>query len=280
MPKPSKVLEIGTKFGRLEVIGPATKIELKGGKRTAYPVRCQCGKELVIPLHKLPEKRSCGCAWREKTETKSKAIPVGERFGRLEITGPYVMIEEGKGRLRAAYPVKCVCGHTLLMTAHRLLNGNAKACGKCIREYHGGSETKLFSVWHNMNRRCHSPNERAYKNYGGRGIKVCDEWRASFGAFQQWAFDNGYEEGLTIERVNVDGGYNPENCTWIPPEQQAWNKTTTVRATIFGEERRVADWVDDPRCSVDYYTLYQRLKLGWVPEIALTHPYCNAYNGD
>jgi hypothetical protein len=126
------------------------------------------------------------------------------------------------------------------------------------------SQTSLFHVWRAMKSRCKNPNNRGYKNYGGRGISVCDEW-LTFTTFADWAFRNGYEEGLTLERIDVDGGYNPSNCKWIPPEKQAHNKRNNFTVEINGERKRLVQLCEE--YGIDYMTVYQRInKLGWDTE--------------
>lgn len=90
-------------------------------------------------------------------------------------------------------------------------------------------DKRLYSIYTNMKTRCYNAGNPTYEHYGKRGIRMCKEWLDSYKAFEKWAFDNGYEDGLTIERVDVNGNYCPDNCKWITPEEQAANKTTTIR---------------------------------------------------
>ena len=98
-----------------------------------------------------------------------------------------------------------------------------------ISKTHGMAHSKIYKIWKSMRNRCFSPNTKNYKWYGGRGISVCTDWKNSFELFYGWATDNGYEEGLSIERINVDGNYCVENCCWIPKNQQHLNKRVATR---------------------------------------------------
>ena len=96
-------------------------------------------------------------------------------------------------------------------------------------EYHGGRYTQLYSRYTDMKTRCFNPHYKRYADYGGRGVTVCDEWRNSFTRFRDWAVSNGYEDGLSLERIDVNGDYCPENCTWITMAEQAKNKRNSVK---------------------------------------------------
>jgi len=122
----------------------------------------------------------------------------------------------------------CDCGVIKLVSARELFNGYSLSCGHATRftgeenRIHGQCDTKLYKVWSSMKRRCLSPDDSSYKNYGGRGILICEEW-LYFKPFYEWAIKNGYAVGLTIERKNNNGNYEPSNCTWIPKSAQTSN---------------------------------------------------------
>jgi hypothetical protein len=125
-----------------------------------------------------------------------------------------------------------------------------------------------------MKRRRYNPNERGYKNYGGRGISVCALWRANTVAFVEWGLANGWKPALTIERIDVNGNYCPENCRFATHKEQANNTRRTIRVTAFGETKSLSDWMNDPRTArIERNTIAHRIKkLGLDPEIALTLP--------
>lgn len=139
---------------------------------------------------------------------------------------------------------------------------------------HGESRTSpLYGVWRGMRQRCEDPNRKDYFRYGGRGIFVCQEWNTSYEAFRAWAHENGYAQGLQIERVDNDGPYCPDNCIWTTPSINSRNRRSSVSAKAFGETKNLAEWAEDSRCVVIYRVLHGRIvEDGWEPEIALTKP--------
>lgn len=140
------------------------------------------------------------------------------------------------------------------------------------RQIHGQSRTRFHHKWRSIIDRCENPNCMAYHRYGGRGITVCDEWRNDFLAFQRWAMATGYRNGLTIERRNNNGNYEPSNCIWIPMSKQARNTSKTVYISAFSETKPLMEWLEDDRFVVNRYTFESRVKMGWSPEEAMSLP--------
>lgn len=136
--------------------------------------------------------------------------------------------------------------------------------------------SRLVNIYHNMKRRCYKPSDPAFSNYGGRGIKVCKEWRDSdhkthkgFLAFKKWAMENGYKEGLTLDRIDVNKGYSPENCRWVTRKVQNRNKRNTIFLTAFGKTQSLGDWAEEKGMTVK--AIEQRLKkCGFSAEKALS----------
>lgn len=135
---------------------------------------------------------------------------------------------------------------------------------------HGLSKTRLHRIWHSMYCRCYYPSTNQYKNYGGRGIKVCDEWKKveGFLRFYKWALENGYKENLTLDRINVNGNYEPSNCRWITHKEQSNNRTNNVYYTFNGKTQTSKQWCDE--YNILQNTFKDRLDRGWTLEQALT----------
>ncbi len=141
-----------------------------------------------------------------------------------------------------------------------------------VMERHGGSKTTLYYIYAGMLRRCSNPNTKDYPDYGGRGIQVCAQWNGRFSAFRNWAFITGYRKGLLLDRKDPDGPYSPNNCRWVTSTASARNTRRNRKVTAFGETRVLSEWAEDPRCVVDYGTLWYRLDNGWDVEKAMVTP--------
>lgn len=133
---------------------------------------------------------------------------------------------------------------------------------------HGLSHTRLDNIYKAMISRCYKENNNRYKNYGGRGICVCEEWIKNKTEFFKWAYENGYKDNLTIDRIDSNGNYEPTNCRWATYKQQANNRTTTKKYIINGEQHTVSEWseISGVRAS----TIWNRIHIrGWNPEKAI-----------
>lgn len=198
----------------------------------------------------------------------------GQRFGRLMVVR-YAGRSRGKKNL---WLCKCDCGNEKVVAVDKLHSGNTKSCGCLQREVHrkcrmthGKSDTKLYLVWREMITRTENQNAERYGIYGGRGISICGEWHNDFQLFYDWAIQNGYKEGLTIDRIDVNGNYEPDNCRWITPYEQSRNLRKNVRITYSGKTMILKDWAKE--IGIDYHTLWQRIrKSGWTVEEAFETP--------
>ncbi len=201
-------------------------------------------------------------------------IPEGTPFGQLKvISGPFLRYPRDSNP--CLYQCECACGEICEIRSNNLLSGNTTTCGcgkRNAAKTHGGHGDRLCRLRGDVIQRCTNSKNPGYRNYGGRGITVCQEWRDSYEAFRDWALANGYQDELTIERVDVNGNYEPSNCEWIPRLDQWKNLRKTVRLTAFGETKNIRDWAKDPRCTVNVNSLYYRANQGWDAATAITIP--------
>lgn len=164
---------------------------------------------------------------------------VGVKFNGCEVIR---RAKNKEGVSSAVWECRCFCGKTFDAKGTAIRNGKRSSCG-CGRSVslskrnykHGGTKTRLFTTWINMRNRCYNEKNDAYERYGGRGIEVCEEWRNDFLSFREWAEENGYNDTLTIDRIDNDSGYYPENCRWVGYDVQNQNKRNAVRVPFRGE---------------------------------------------
>lgn len=197
----------------------------------------------------------------------------GQTFGRLT-----VLRREGSDhRNEALWLCECSCDshNRIIATGHNLRSGHTQSCGCYWREQtrkanttHGDTGTRLHGIWKQMRDRCYRQTNKAYPQYGGRGIVMYPEWQNDFATFREWAYANGYNDTLSIDRIDVDGIYEPSNCRWATRVTQNRNKRSNRVITINGVSKTMADWCDE--LGVTYATVCARInKLGWTPEEAL-----------
>lgn len=169
--------------------------------------------------------------------------------------GDWEVVEYIKGK---GWVCKCVCGNTGIVKGAVLRNGNSKSCG-CKKVKHGMNNTKIHRLWSHMKERCYYEKHKSFDHYGGRGVKVCEEWLDS-AKFIKWAIDNGYKDGLTLDRIDVNGDYEPSNCRFITNKEQQRNKRNNVFAEILGITKTVSEWAEIS--NLDRHTILYRLNKG------------------
>lgn len=175
--------------------------------------------------------------------------------------------------------VKCkICGKVVSKSISRMTDtikrGYPNTCGCIIKSSDGDNAVcnrhRLYSIWNNIIGRTECKNSHVYKYYGGRGIAVCSEWRNSYLAFKEWALNHGYKDNLTIDRIDVNGNYEPFNCRWVDIKEQSKNKRNNVMYTIDGVTKCLQDWCEYYK--INRNTVNKRLKLNWDIKRALTQP--------
>jgi hypothetical protein len=214
--------------------------------------------------------------WSHDTRSKDPRLNnlTGKRFGAWTVLGYSIKSSPGK----VYWDCICDCGESRPVRATKLKAGLTLSCGcrsvvkpSSVDRYHGDTDHRLYSIWNDMKRRCNSIKNKCYGNYGGRGITYCEEWRRYL-AFREWAYANGYREDLTLERIDVNGNYEPSNCCWIPRPEQNKNQRRSIFLEAFGERKLIVEWTKDPRCRATYMAIRSRTLSGWDHELAITTP--------
>ena len=202
----------------------------------------------------------------------------GQKFGRLMVISRGDNHILPSGQSQTMWNCICDCGNTVKVNTGNLKSGRIVSCGcynqevRCSRNHrtHGDSETRLYNTWNKMKARCLRASNPSYHRYGGRGIKVCDEWKDNFETFKDWALRSGYNDTLTLDRIDVNGDYEPTNCRWTTIKVQENNRTDNVVVKYEGKSQTLAEWAEE--YGLKYTTFYRRIERGWDFEDALTIP--------
>lgn len=194
----------------------------------------------------------------------------GQKYNKLTVLSFHDIVNK-----KARWLCRCECGNEKILYAKDVKNGNTKSCGCLLHQKKYDEETRkkitrLQHIYYHIKQRCYDKNRVAYKYYGERGIKMCDEWLENTHNFINWAFENGYKDELTIERINVNGDYEPNNCKWITLREQGYNKTNSRLYTINGETKCLSQWCN--YYHIDYFVVRGRLRRGAPIIEALTKP--------
>lgn len=192
---------------------------------------------------------------------------VGQRFGKLTVLR---RAKENAKSGNARWVCRCDCGSTSTVIGSQLRRGHTTSCGcnRLSKRAMGYSHERLYRIWTGMHRRCYNPTHDRHQWYGNKGVTVCDEWH-DFLAFRTWALKNGYEDELTIDRVDSDGNYEPANCRWVDIRTQANNRSNNRLLVYKGKEYTATELAEAHGMSPR--TIYNRLRLGWsVNEIVKT----------
>lgn len=191
---------------------------------------------------------------------------IGMKFNRLTV------IEKSAERRKngaVKWVCKCECGNTKVVEGYKLKSGHTQSCG-CLRSEmtveknkknakHGMHGTKIYGIWRHMKERTTKTTHKQYQDYGGRGIRVCDEW-SDFSKFYEWSIANGYKEGLSIDRADNDGNYEPSNCRWTDDKTQANNRRNNHLIEYEGKKQTMKQWADEK--GIDYGLVKNRMRAG------------------
>lgn len=209
----------GERFGRLVAIRP-----VHTGIKVQWLCACDCGGEAITTSTKLKSghTKSCGCYQRQQTSLASLKDLSGQKFGLLK-----VIERVCEPSAEVMYKCECECGRAVVVRGGNLRSGGTRSCGCLRREMvkekntkHNGCGTRLYRTWRNMLDRCTNPKNKEFSRYGGRGIQVCAEWK-EFSKFKEWAENSGYNDILTIDRIDNDKGYSPDNCQFLTREDNS-----------------------------------------------------------
>lgn len=226
---------IGQRFGKLVVIEKSEKKSSMGG--SYWECLCDCGNKKAIFSGSLKSgnQNSCGCS--------KKLNLIGQRFGKLVV----VKKSEKKGNKGASYwECLCDCGKQITKAGSALKNSSFLSCGCYSHRQSKESKTRIYTIWSNMKRRCFNTKNKQFKHYGGRGITIFSDW-LDFFKFKKWALENGYSEKLSIDRINNDGNYEPNNCRWVNQLTQVRNRRNTVKLIFNGCEKTLFEWAEHYR---------------------------------
>lgn len=201
-------------------------------------------------------------------------MTAGDRVGRLT-----VLRCVGTKNKRRVWECKCDCGEIVQVRQDCLTRQVTTSCGCRMREHqhsphyystkHGLYQTRIYRIWKGIKRRCNSPKATGYADYGGRGITICDEWAKDFMSFYTWAMENGYMDELSIDRIDVNGNYEPANCRWASNSEQRSNQRQKT-ITLDGQTHTVKEWASIT--GIGYDTILHRLRKGYSPDKILSPP--------
>lgn len=184
----------------------------------------------------------------------------GQKFGRLTVIG----LDDRNSR-KTYWVCRCDCGTIKTARSDGLISGRIKSCGclkkeqdkiNLVRNGHNLSGTRLYSIWQGIKARCNNIHSLCYSRYGGRGISVCEEWNNNFISFYEWAIKNGYSDELTIDRIDNNGNYEPNNCKWSTNQEQCNNRRSNIKITIGNATKTLKQWCDI--FELDYSAIYAR----------------------
>lgn len=250
----------GARNGKLLVIEYAGKA---ADGHSVWLCKCDCGNYTKVSSNNLRKNGgtiSCGCSNQKISKER-----IGKKFGKLT-----ALEKIGTKGHRAQWKFLCDCGRVIEFDGSTVFTGRKTSCGcdaeprhfygNCGHKTHGESGTRLYRIWYDMKRRCSQPQNKYFKNYGGRGISVCKEWMEAYEPFSKWAHENGYRDDLTLDRIDNNLGYSPSNCRWSDVLTQANNRSNNHLIEFKGETLSMADTAR--KYGINYNTLRSRINKG------------------
>lgn len=199
-----------------------------------------------------------------------------QKVGRLKVLCRVEDHIYPSGRHDIVYRCKCECGNIVDVLGIHLRSGHTQSCG-CFRRdvakenntIHGMTDTRLHNIWRNMKSRCLSITDPDFPNYGGRGITICQDWINDFTIFMSWAIWAGYNDTLTLDRIDVNGNYEPDNCRWVTQKIQCNNTRVNIKIQIGNEIHTLKEWCE--LLNKNYGTVHSRIFRGWNPTLAILY---------
>ncbi|MBE6146928.1 MAG: hypothetical protein E7168_01180 [Firmicutes bacterium] len=195
---------------------------------------------------------------------------IGNKIGKITIIDYLGTIKKEKGNNHKFWLGKCECGQEVHLKANEIVKKKRKCCRYCSSpgKTHGMTNTRIFNIWQSMIGRCTNPNNQDYYNYGARNIKVCEEWKNSFEKFYDWAIKNGYSSNLTLDRIDNNNNYCPNNCRWATTLEQANNKRNNIIIEYNGTKDTLSNWAR--KTGINSRCLQYRYYHNWDIEKMLT----------
>ena len=241
-------MKVGDKIGKILLL---EKIGRGQHKDAMWKCQCDCGNIFYRYTSSVKKGKSCGC---DKYEDLT-----GKKFGRLTV----IKKVENDKRQRTRWLCKCDCGNEIIVDRTNLSINKTKtvSCGCWKKELitkHSKYKTSIYNAYISMKQRCYNTKNPAYKYYGKRGISICNEWLDNFENFNRWSIENGYRKGLSIDRIDVNGNYEPKNCRWVNSQVQMNNTRNNHYITYNNETHSIADWARI--FNKDYKKFYKEVK--------------------
>lgn len=251
----------GQRFGYLTVIGKSEDPKM-------WNCQCDCGKKIVRKASILNAGRSKACSYSCCNRFKNENEIIGKKYGKVTPI-KYIGVKNG----RTQWLCKCECGNEVIKDYSELKRSRSLvSCGCAVKSINGLYKHRLYRIHHGMESRCYCKKYSGYQDYGGRGITVCSEWRGKTGFlnFYEWSLKNGYKDNLSIDRLDVNGNYEPSNCRWATRKEQSNNTRKNVLIEYKGKSQTLARWARE--LGINRKTLEKRLKNGHNVEEAFETP--------